>query len=189
MKDNTKGGVCVGRKFEVVSRSIKYENPWMRVYELAIERDGSPGIYGCVERQDSVAVIVRDERQRILLLKQFRFPVQSYSWELPMGGIDGGESAELAARRELFEETGLKPAEFECVGVFRPIPGLTSQLATVFVTVVDSVQAEEIIGRATDEDEIVDRQMVTPEKLKRMIDERLVIDGFTLSSLALLQFK
>ena len=171
--------MMIERRFEILSETSVYENPWLKVNELKINRDGQPGIYGVVHRQDSVVVIVRDSLMRILVLEQYRFPTDSYSWELPMGGIDEGENPMQAAERELFEETGIRSSNLRQIGSFRPVPGLTPQNVFVFSVLVDdtSVRNEDSV------DEIVDRRFVSTTQLKEMVQQGKVSDGFTLSSL------
>ena len=52
-----------------------------------------------------------DEKNRILLVRQYRLPARQYLWELPAGRVDPGETVLQAARRELAEETGYKASE------------------------------------------------------------------------------
>ncbi|MFY7780526.1 MAG: NUDIX hydrolase [Tagaea sp.] len=54
-----------------------------------------------------VAVVARDAQGRIALLRNWRHPIGRWSWELPKGFVDAGETPEAAARRELAEETRL----------------------------------------------------------------------------------
>ena len=88
---------------------LVYENRWMRLREDAIVRqDGSPGIYGVVEKAD-FAIIAPVENGMIHLVEQYRYPVQGRYWELPQGSWEdapGTDPSELA-RAELREETGL----------------------------------------------------------------------------------
>ena len=88
---------------------LVYENRWMRLREDAIVRqDGSPGIYGVVEKAD-FAIIAPVENGMIHLVEQYRYPVQGRYWELPQGSWEdspGTDPLELA-RAELREETGL----------------------------------------------------------------------------------
>lgn len=53
------------------------------------------------------AVVARDAGGRTALLRNWRHPIGRWSWELPKGFVDAGESAEAAARRELAEEARL----------------------------------------------------------------------------------
>lgn len=96
------------------SRAI-YENPWIAVREDQVLRpDGAPGIYGVVHfKHRAIGVLPVDERGRIWLVGQYRYPTGHYSWEIPEGGGREDESNEETARRELREETGLTAGSLE----------------------------------------------------------------------------
>ncbi len=92
-----------------VARRLAYENAWIQIHhDDVIRPDGEPGIYGVVHfRNRAIGVVPLDtERDQVLLVGQFRYPLDRYSWELPEGGGRFDESPEEAARRELAEETG-----------------------------------------------------------------------------------
>ena len=62
--------------------------------------DGRETAREVVEHDDCVAIIARDDKDNILLVRQFRYAVAKYLLEIPAGGIDAGEDAEAAVRRE-----------------------------------------------------------------------------------------
>lgn len=171
------------RSFKIGSRSQKYHNRWMSVVEYEIERDGQPGIYSVVKRPDAVTIVAITRDQRFLVLKQYRFPTESHSWELPMGGMEAGETPLQAATRELKEETGLQ-AELTHVGRFRPIPGLTPQSVDVFRAEIPDRMIATLEAFDSNVDEIVNRQIISRPQLATMIENGEISDGFTLSSLA-----
>jgi len=91
-----------------VSRRVAYQNPWIEILHDEVTRpDGQPGIYGVVHfRHLAIGVVPLDEMDRVLLVGQYRYTLDHYSWEIPEGGGGLDESPEEAARRELLEETG-----------------------------------------------------------------------------------
>jgi len=76
-----------------------------------------------VEHSDCVAVIVLDDRDNVLLVRQFRYPVGKFLLEVPAGGIDAGEEPVDCVRRELQEEIGYLPQKIKNLGGFHAIPG------------------------------------------------------------------
>jgi 8-oxo-dGTP pyrophosphatase MutT (NUDIX family) len=98
------------------SREI-YKNPWIRVREDQVLRpSGEPGIYSVVEARLAVGVIALSDHDEIMLIGQYRYPTQHYSWEIVEGGAETGESALDTAKRELLEESGLVANYFELLG-------------------------------------------------------------------------
>jgi 8-oxo-dGTP pyrophosphatase MutT (NUDIX family) len=86
-----------------------YDNPWIELFhDEVIRPDGRPGIYGVVHfLHRAVGVVPLDlATDSVLLVGQYRYTLDRYSWEIPEGGGGADESPEEAARRELAEETG-----------------------------------------------------------------------------------
>lgn len=127
----------------------KLDDGFLKKYELIYDVDGETVRWEMISLNPlktaadlashltAVEIIARFEDGDLLLCKEFRFPVNGAVWEFPTGMIDGDETPQEAAARELYEETGL-----QVVRVDRILPpacysvGLTDELIVpVFVTV------------------------------------------------------
>lgn len=93
-----------------ISRTLAYENAWIQVFHDEVVRpDGKPGVYGVMHpRTHAVGVIALDDGDRVLLVGQYRYTLERYSWEIPEGGVPIGDDLLEGARRELAEETGVR---------------------------------------------------------------------------------
>jgi 8-oxo-dGTP pyrophosphatase MutT (NUDIX family) len=113
---------------------LVYENPWIAVHEDRIlQPDGQPGIYGVVHfKHRAVGVLPVDDRGRIWLVGQYRYPLGRYSWEIPEGGGTVDEPVEETARRELREETGLTAGRLELRAVVHLSNSVSDEVAHIF---------------------------------------------------------
>jgi len=86
-----------------------------------------------VEHDDCVAIIAIDADDNILLVSQFRKPIEKELLEIPAGGIDSGETPEDAVCRELREETGFLPRRVESLGGFYSTPGYCTEYLYLYL--------------------------------------------------------
>ncbi|MFC1974739.1 NUDIX hydrolase [Chloroflexota bacterium] len=86
-----------------------------------------------VEHSDCVAIIAVDADDNVLLVNQFRKPVEKELLEIPAGGIDPGEDAVTTVRRELQEETGYLPRKVERLGGFYSAPGYCTEYLYLYL--------------------------------------------------------
>lgn len=105
------------------------------------EKENLEGVYlNNKELQDDAVLIVpfHKEEEKIVVIRQFRVPINSYIYEMPAGLIDKGESPQTAITRELKEETGLDVIEILKNTVKEQLflsPGMTDESVTsVFCT-------------------------------------------------------
>ena len=80
-----------------------------------------------VEHSNCIAVVVVDEDNKVILVRQFRKPVEEELLEIPAGGIEPGETPDQAACRELQEEIGFRPNTLEDLGGFYAAPGYCTE--------------------------------------------------------------
>jgi ADP-ribose pyrophosphatase len=111
------------------SREV-YRSRWMRLREDQILRaDGTPGIYGVLEKADFALVIPLHDDGSFTLVEQFRYPVGERCLEFPQGADEKDphkDPLELA-RNELAEETGLRAASVTLLGQLHHAYGYATQ--------------------------------------------------------------
>jgi 8-oxo-dGTP pyrophosphatase MutT (NUDIX family) len=121
--------------YRVESRTPVLDNPWIRLRDDRYRhRKGVQGRYVVVGfRRTACGVLALDEEDRVVLVGQWRYPLESYSWELPEGGGEPEESPFEAAQRELAEETGLRARLWEPLAFFHPSNATTDEEAFLFL--------------------------------------------------------
>ena len=131
-----------------------------------------------VEHKDCIAVVVVDEVDNILMVKQFRTPINKSLLEIPAGGVKDGEDPEDCVRRELQEEIGYLPAKLQRLGGFYAAPGYCSEYLHIFLA------TDLTISRLTaeDTDEIEVMRFTVPEILT-MIDSGEICDAKSIAGL------
>jgi 8-oxo-dGTP pyrophosphatase MutT (NUDIX family) len=103
--------------WKTLDSKIIYSNPWIRVREDSVLKpNGSPGIYGVVETRIATGVVALTNNNDIVLVGQYRYAMDEYSWEIIEGGAELDEDPMKAAKRELQEEAGLIASEFSLLG-------------------------------------------------------------------------
>lgn len=95
--------------------------------------DGRESTREIVEHSDCIAVIAVDENDNVLLERQYRQAIEKELLEIPAGGIDPGEDAEEAVRREMQEETGYLPGKVERLGGFYSSPGYCTEYLHLYL--------------------------------------------------------
>ena len=118
-----------------LSRRSVYANPWVEVFHDDVTRpDGSPGIYGVIHlRNAAVGVVALDEAGRVLLVGQYRYTLDEYSWEIPEGGVGPDEGLLEGAQRELREETGFEAADWRKLFQFSMSNSVTDEVGAIYL--------------------------------------------------------
>ncbi|HEV7665815.1 MAG TPA: NUDIX hydrolase [Chloroflexota bacterium] len=104
--------------WKIESSRVIYDNGRLRLREDAvIQPDGAPGMYTFLEAAwPVVAVVPLSADNEVYLVRQWRYPWQRNSWEIPAGHGEPNESPLDSAKRELAEEVGLRAGSWESLG-------------------------------------------------------------------------
>jgi 8-oxo-dGTP pyrophosphatase MutT (NUDIX family) len=117
-----------------LSGRVLYNNPWISVREDQVIRpDGEMGIYGVVHfKNRAIGVLPVEADGSIWFVGQHRYPLDSYSWEIPEGGGPVEEPPDETARRELIEETGLSADRLELIGTLHLSNSVTDEYGLIY---------------------------------------------------------
>src|SRR6266487_3985399 len=99
--------------WQVHGRRALYTSNWVSLWLEDVEVPGEGRLEHHVIRavRPSVAIVVTNESDRVLLMWRHRFITNRWGWEIPAGWVEEGESPVRAARREVEEETGWRPVD------------------------------------------------------------------------------
>jgi 8-oxo-dGTP pyrophosphatase MutT (NUDIX family) len=112
-----------------------YENPWIKIEEDQVIRpNGSEGIYGRVHfKNKAIGIIPIDDEKNTWLVGQYRYTLNEYSWEIPMGGVPLNADTLDGAKRELQEETGLIAEKWTQIVKIHTSNSVTDEFGFVFI--------------------------------------------------------
>jgi len=160
---------------KLISSTELIQTPIFRVtLDRAVDPDGFEIRRAIVQHGGSAVTMPVDDRQRILLVRQYRLPAARYLWELPAGRVDDGETPLQAARRELTEETGYRAKKWEKLAEFYPSPGFLAEKMTIFL-------ATGLTAGAADpmEDERIETRWFTSREIDDWIQSGKILDAKT----------
>jgi ADP-ribose pyrophosphatase len=130
----------------------------------------------------AVMVIAQHDDGRLVMERQYRYPMQQVMVEFPAGKLDPGEDQFVCAQRELLEETGFRAAEWAYAGVLHPVISYSTEFIGIWFA--RGLQAGE---RHLDEGEFLDVFAASPDELLQWARQGRITDAKTLTGLLWLQ--
>lgn len=136
-----------------------------------------------IRHAPSVVLVPMPDPGHIVLIRQYRYAVNQWLWEVPAGSMDPGETAEAAAARECHEEIGQVPVAIVSLGAFLPTPGICDEAMHFFrldglVTPAETAEA--------DPDEVIVPHTVSVAEARRMLARGEISDMKTAFALSLI---
>ncbi len=127
--------------------------------------------------RQAVGVVPVHEDGRVLLVQQWRHPVEKLTWSIPAGAIEANESAADAAARELREEAGHAPLRLDPLYRYHPTIGVADQTFHLFIA-----HGLTRVGE-TDGDEINQARFFSRKEIDQLIARNEILDGMSLAGL------
>lgn len=153
----------------------------VRTDELRYD-DGAVHAVDIVEHSGASAVIAINERDELILVKQYRHALRREVWEIPAGRLEPGEDPVAGGLRELAEETGYRASSARSLGAFAMTPGFCEEIIH-FIHATGLSPGE----RALDPDERITVASFSAERAQRLVETGQIADAKTL--IALLWFR
>lgn len=172
-------------KPKLLKLTENYISPYLSHYHSESEYNGHIKEYDFVSRKkslapetlsqpyksDAVSIFVKNQdKSKMLLIKEFRYPVNDYVISTPSGLIEQGEDIKSAILRELYEEVGYTEDQIEINQVLLPsysAIGLSDeQVASAFVTVNDSIKPKQHLEKSED----IEYFWITPHDAEEFLE-------------------
>ena len=157
-----------------------YDNPWINVrHEDVIKPNGKPGIYGIAHFKFLAAAVVPfDDDGNVWLVGQFRYTLNEYSWEIPMGGGDLTIDSLETAKRELKEETGLIASKWTSLGKLHTSNSVTDEVGYMYLAEGLTLSEAE-----PDDTEVLQIKKVSLVEAIRMVMESEITDSLSVAAI------
>jgi len=159
---------------QITSRRI-YANKWMALREDQVRLpDGRETIYGVVDCGNCVGVLPFVDPGHVVLVGQYRYVAQKFTWEMPTGGVRPGETLESAAQRELAEEAGQRAGRLTWISTYHTSKSVMNETAHLYLG--ESLTS---IDQPADETEFIERQIFPFHDVLEMVRRAEITDSMT----------
>jgi 8-oxo-dGTP pyrophosphatase MutT (NUDIX family) len=157
-----------------------YESPWIAVHHHdVLNPAGNPGTYSVVHfKKLAIGILPLDENMNTWLVGQYRYPLNTYTWEIPEGGGNRDETTLESAKRELLEECGLEAAEWKLIQQLQLSNSATDEVAFLFI-------AKGLTQKIAQPEETEQLQIkkVSFDEAYRMVVEGIITDSLSVAAI------
>jgi ADP-ribose pyrophosphatase len=119
-------------KYAIKTERDIYKGKLFNLRQALISYKGKSFQRETVVHPGAIALLTLPAKDKIILVRQFRYSARRELWEIPAGTIDKGETPLQCAKRELAEETGYKAKYFRKLLDFFPCPGYSSEVIHLY---------------------------------------------------------
>lgn len=164
---------------KTLTSDVVYDGKIINVYNDKVEiSTGKTSYREVVEHSGGVVILAvhkKDNIEKILMVKQFRYPLKQALLELPAGKLEKNEDPFEAAKRELTEETGYIAQNWEDLGYIYTSPGYSNEKLYLY-----KATNLEYVGDCPDEGEILIEYEFSTDEIKKMIQNGDITDAKTI---------
>jgi ADP-ribose pyrophosphatase len=173
-------------KAKVESRRRIYQG---RIFSLDVDRVQLPSGHTLdmevVRHPGSVVMLPMPSAGDVILIRQYRYTIDRWIWELPAGSLKPNENPDAAAVRECEEEIGLVPHRVERLRGFFPTPGFCDE-EMIYYRCEDLRPPAADSTAHKDEDEDLEPRTFTIDEARRLVRDGEIIDLKTAVGLTLI---
>ena len=173
-------------KATLEDRRVVFEG---RVFRVEVDRVRMPSGHivdmDIVRHPGSVVLLPMPAPDRIILIRQYRYTIDRWIWELPAGSLAPGEDPTLGAMRECEEEIGLVPHSVRRMRSFYPTPGFCDE-EMIFFRCTDLQQPTADSTAHKDDDEDLEPRVFSIEEARALVASGEIVDVKTAIGLTLI---
>jgi ADP-ribose pyrophosphatase len=156
-----------GAQFEMITEPVELPNGRRVVFDL-------------IRHPGAAAVVPFLDKDRVLMIRQYRFATGGEILEIPAGKLDPGETPEACATRELLEETGYRAGRLEKLGAIWTSPGFTDEVIHLYSAFDLEAEQQEL-----EPDEIIELVPMTLTEALDSLRNSAIFDGKSATALLL----
>ena len=169
-------------RWKIEKREIVVENKFVRfIHDTGVTDKGKKFDYHFFDFPFSVGIIALTDKSELILIKQYRYPINKEQIEIPSGGGEYAEDSKIAAERELMEETGYKAKHIEKIGEFAAYM-VSNDITHVYL----ATGCEKKEKQNSDDTELgIEVELHLVDEVFKMAHEGKIYHGYTLACLML----
>lgn len=162
---------------KILKEKLIYKGSFLDILNVDVELpNGKSYSRDVVKHPGATAIIAFLDEENIILVEQFRLPLNKKILEIPAGKINKNEDIKECAKRELQEETGYIAGNLEYLGCIATAPGFCDEIIYLYKATNLTLGSKN-----EDEDEFTNVKIMNINKVKEMIKKGEIIDGKTIS--------
>ncbi|MBR5684321.1 MAG: NUDIX hydrolase [Ruminococcus sp.] len=160
---------------KTISSDLIYEGPIFTItHDKAELENSSTAVRDVLHHHGGVCVIPITENNEIFLVKQFRYPFQTVTREVPAGKLEKGEDHGECGKRELLEETGYTCSEYIYLGEMLPTPAYNTEVTYMYLAKGLTFSSQNL-----DPDEFLDVERIPLTEAVKQVMDGTIRDGKT----------